>query len=240
MTFFTLTLSLRPVREQSLKRSFSEWCLDWIGLFFQGAAIPLFQILASRWIFNPLLPDAWTHSVSLGFVPEFLIGFIGVDYLYYWNHRLLHTQKLWSIHRVHHSAEQLDLFVTSRNTLWTPLLMVYLWAGAFALSVLKNPSGYALALTLTSSLDLWRHTSFGPRAGGSLHEFLSRFLVTPSEHRWHHSREQSQKNFGANFIWWDRLHGTAWVSKESPVALGIPVPLTSFKKLIFPFQGASK
>ena len=63
----------------------------------------------------------WRGAVEVPSWLAFVISFVVIDYAYYWNHRLLHGA-LWRWHAVHHTASRLDVVVTSRNTLWTPLL----------------------------------------------------------------------------------------------------------------------
>jgi sterol desaturase/sphingolipid hydroxylase (fatty acid hydroxylase superfamily) len=163
-----------------------------------------------------------------------------VDYLYYWNHRALHTQALWKTHAVHHTPEHADVFITSRNTLWTPLLLVYLWANGLMIFLLKDPVPFLLAASITASLDLWRHTTFITAPGSVLHRALAGLLVTPNEHLWHHSRERAGCNFGANLSLWDRLHGTYYSPTARPARLGIPVRLALSRKLLFPFRATSE
>ena len=155
---------------------------------------------------------------------------MAVDYLYYWNHRILHRKSLWPFHRIHHTAEHIDLLITSRNSLWSPLLLVYLWANGFLIFVLKDPTYFILGVSLTAALDLWRHSGFGgePR-------FLSRIFVTPKLHAWHHGARSASKNFGANFIFWDWIHGTYQGATDYPQQLGIPAPMSTARKLLYPF-----
>jgi sterol desaturase/sphingolipid hydroxylase (fatty acid hydroxylase superfamily) len=174
-------------------------------------------------------------ALALAPGPAFLLNFVAVDYLYYWNHRLLHTQRFWTTHAVHHSARQADVFITSRNTLWTPLLIVYVWANGALVYLLADPAPFLLAVALTASLDLWRHTVFFAAPGGRLHRLLALVLVTPNEHLWHHSSARATCNFGANLSVWDRLHGTFYSPAHRPASLGIPVRLSLWRRLLFPY-----
>jgi sterol desaturase/sphingolipid hydroxylase (fatty acid hydroxylase superfamily) len=193
------------------------WVVDASGLLIQGA------IAAALVLLVPYRRGA----IDVPFWPSFLISFVAVDYAYYWNHRLLHGA-LWRWHAVHHTASRLDVVVTSRNTLWTPLLIVYVWAGVAAMLLLRDPSGFLLGLSLTAALDLWRHSPLVPPP--RVRRLLSSILVTPHEHAWHHSRSRTEANFGANFTIWDRLHGTFEASDAPPEQLGVDLPVT----LLFP------
>ena len=131
-----------------------------------------------------------------------------------------------SLHAVHHTPEMFDVFITARNTLWTPLLIAYIWANGLGLFLLAEPGPFMAAAALTASLDLWRHTTFSP-VPGSCGRIVSSALVliTPHEHMWHHSHDRADDNFGANLALWDRLHGTYYRGVVPPacgLALGLP------------------
>jgi sterol desaturase/sphingolipid hydroxylase (fatty acid hydroxylase superfamily) len=233
-----LTFVIASARRQVLRRKSRDWLLDAAGLLIQGIAIPFLQITLIYGLFSLLLPQA-KGSLEVSPWLAFLLNFVFVDYLYYWNHRLLHGRGLWETHAVHHTAEHLDLFITSRNTLWTSLLIVYLWANGLCIFLLKDPRAFILAASLTASLDLWRHTSFFFRPATFAHRALAMMLITPNEHAWHHSRNQTGKNFGANLSLWDRLHGTYYSPAELPQAMGIPLNLNVTRMLLFPFKEKS-
>lgn len=237
LTFLLLsmiTLSLRRLRSAVFQRRSSEWMLDVCGLLTQGLLIPFLQTGLIYAALSVLIPQL-KGSLVVSPVIAFLLNFVVIDYLYYWNHRWLHSRLLWSVHATHHTAEAMDVFITSRNTVWTSLLIVYVWLNGLFLYLLGEPKFFLLAAALTASLDLWRHTNFSPRPNSKFHRSLRWLLITPHEHAWHHSRTQFGCNFGANFSLWDRLHGT-WLSPATPPEnLGIQLPLNWQRKLFFPF-----
>lgn|SRR6185436_14541749 len=188
------------------------WLVDASGLVVQGLIAAAFA-----WI-----PYA-RGPIDLPFWLAFAVSFAGVDYAYYWNHRLLHGA-LWRWHAVHHTAPRLDVLVTSRNTLFTPLVIVYLWSSLAALLLLRDASGFLLGMSLTAALDLWRHSPLVPPP--RIRRALSRLFITPHEHAWHHSRDRHDVNFGANFTLWDRLHGTFLDIDALPDHLGVSLPVT--------------
>src|SRR5205085_9902156 len=102
-----LTFAGKETRRVVLARNSKDWLLDTTGLLVQGIIIPLLQITLIYWLFSLLLPQA-KGSLALSPVIAFLLNFVVVDYLYYWNHRLLHGKTLWIAHAVHHTAEHLD------------------------------------------------------------------------------------------------------------------------------------
>jgi sterol desaturase/sphingolipid hydroxylase (fatty acid hydroxylase superfamily) len=230
-----ITFAVRESRRVVLGRNGEDWLLDVAGLIVQGVAIPLLQTTLVYGLFSLLLPPA-KGVFEVHPVIAFLLNFIVVDYLYYWNHRLLHRSELWDTHAVHHTAERMDLFITSRNTLWSSLLIVYVWVNGFFIFLLKDPRAFILAVSITASLDLWRHTAFTFKPDSILHQAIAFLFITPNEHAWHHSTHQPNKNFGANLSVWDKLHGTYFSPRQLPKVLGIRSSLNLTRRLLFPFQ----
>jgi sterol desaturase/sphingolipid hydroxylase (fatty acid hydroxylase superfamily) len=227
------TINNQVGRTQLKAKIREDWLIDGTGLTIQGILIPLLQATLVYWFYQHLLPTQQRYF-KVSAVPAFIISFVVVDYLYYWNHRLLHTKLLWKVHQVHHTVTQMDVLGTSRNTIWTSLLIIYLWIHTFFLYLLADPTGYVLGVSLTSALDLWRHSNLMIPESSWLYQFLSSWLILPQDHAWHHCRENY--NYGANLKIWDKLHGTYYESKKMPSIIGTPSSLNLFQKLFFPFS----
>jgi len=206
------------------------WVLDLSNLAVQGALVPVVQAGLVVAVLAWSAPVA-QGRLAVGPVGAFLIAFAGIDYLYYWNHRLLHRSSFWPWHAVHHTIERLDVFGTSRNTLWTTFLILYWWAHGALLWAVDAPLAYAWGVALTSALDLWRHSGLQPPFAGA----VGAVLVTPAQHARHHATDAVDVNFGANLNLWDRLHGTFEPCSEPPEALGVPSPLPLVRQLLWPY-----
>lgn len=222
-------------RTQLKAKSFEDWLLDSAGLFVQGMLIPLLQATIIYQFYRDWLPISPGY-LHVSPILTFLISFIVVDYLYYWNHRLLHSTFFWNVHQVHHTVTHLDVLGTSRNTIWASFFIVYLWIHSVFLYVLADPIAYLLGVSLTSALDLWRHSQLIVPANSWFYRFLSPWLILPQDHSWHHSSQFSNCNYGANLKLWDRLHGTYYQNSELPTQLGTKISLTFTQKLLFPFS----
>ncbi len=203
---FGLSLRVPSLRDSLRQRQSRDWWIDLLGLFVQGWLVPLAKIFGLAALLRWLLP-ATQGTWELPSVLSFLLAFVGVDYLYYWNHRLLHTRQAWDLHRLHHSAQHLDLFASARNSLVTPMFLVYLWVHSLMAYCLSDPTPYVLGATLTACLDLWRHSP-GLDYQGPWKQGIERIFITPKDHAWHHSNKGMKANFGANLKIWDQLHGT--------------------------------
>lgn len=234
LLIFTLCGAARRARLRAKSRA--DWFLDLANLSIQGTLIPLLQVSVATALLPWLVPSLHGR-LPLGFWGGLAVELLVVDYLYYWNHRLLHSRALWPIHLIHHSVTEMDVFATSRNTLWSSFLIVYLYLHALLLFLLDDPSGVLLGAALTASLDLWKHSELHPPAW--LGRLLGFALILPVEHAWHHAAAAPAGNYGANFKLWDRLHGTWLPRAEGPAALGLDPGLGVWRRLLWPFAERS-
>lgn len=215
-----------------VRRNFRDSVLDGTGLLWQAVAVPAVASLLGM----SILPAVFGFPVDKFVISPwilFLLPLTMVDYLYYWNHRLLHGSRFWAFHRVHHSATQLDIWVTSRNSLWTPFLLVYVWFHAFLIFTLHDSSFYVFGMILHGALDLVRHSGIRTPAGLG---FLGHIFILPDDHQWHHSRDRYGVNFGANLSLWDRFHGTLYRPGVTPSAIGLEDRGNLRDELLFPWR----
>jgi alkylglycerol monooxygenase len=179
------------------------------------------QLAVYEWVFER------ARVVSLRGPLAWVVAFFGVDFLYYWWHRLSHEKNvLWAAHVVHHQSEDYNLAVALRQSIttgWTALPF-YL-----PLAVLGVPTQvYAVVHALSTLYQFWIHTELVPKTRGP----LDRVLNLPHHHRVHHAinPQYLDKNYGATLIVWDRLFGT-YIEEEEPCVYGITKPLASYNPL---------
>lgn len=156
------------------------------------------------------------------------------DFTTYWVHRLQHASRLvWAFHSTHHSQEQLNFATTTRfhpvdhfisDTLkFIPQLTL----GASPMSWLPLYLTMDFISVTQHSRIKWR---FGP---------LSRVLVTPRFHSFHHSADPRHynKNFGGLLTIWDQMFGTVVDAPEQPTEYGLRdiKMLTFWSTLLLPF-----
>jgi sterol desaturase/sphingolipid hydroxylase (fatty acid hydroxylase superfamily) len=133
-----------------------------------------------------------------------LVAVVGIDFMYYWDHRAGHEIRLlWASHVVHHSSQRYNLSTALRQT-WTGEYTFLFFVPVVALGV---PVEIALASWSINLLyQFWIHTE----AIGKLWGWFELVFNTPSHHRVHHG-SQSQyldRNYGGVLIVWDRLFRT--------------------------------
>jgi len=155
-----------------------------------------------------------------------LACFVGVDFFYYWFHRMSHeVNAFWAAHVVHHQSEDFNLAVALRQGAFQSAIS---WVFYLPLAWLGFPPAMFLVLTSVNTLyQFWIHTRLIGRLGP-----LEWVLNTPSNHRVHHGRNPKyiDRNHGGTLIVWDRLFGTYQAEEEEPV-YGITKPLASWNPL---------
>ncbi len=235
-TMMALTLIQSKSRKNTTSRNSSDVVIDGVSLLVHFFLIPA----AVFWTIGWLKMGVASEYMGVFKLPKFLTavgGLILVDYFWYWNHRLFHADTwLWNLHQVHHNAKVFDVFMSARNTIWSPLLMVYMWAAVAASILLEDPSWFVVGSAFGLAVNFWGHTSFGPKAGGRLHQWMSSAFITPHEHSWHHSSESNNHNFATVFSFWDKLHGTYYSPKSAPEAHGFDPEISTLQQLCFPFK----
>jgi alkylglycerol monooxygenase len=188
-----------------------------IGLLTKGALIAGYAFCYERYRLFDLEP---------GSVLTWVIAFVGIDFLYYWWHRLSHRVNfLWAAHIVHHQSEDYNFSVALRQSVTTGSTTFFFYLVLAFLGV--PPLEMVTALTLSTLYQFWIHTEVVGKVG-----FLEYFLNTPSHHRVHHAINPRylDRNFAATFMLWDQLFGTFVVEDERP-RYGITHALRSFNPL---------
>lgn len=129
---------------------------------------------------------------------------VGMDFLYYWLHRVDHFNRFfWAVHVTHHSSEQYNLTVGFRSSVFQPL---YRFVYFIPLAVMGfNPLDILFIFAATQIWGILVHTEHVRKLG-----WLEYILVTPSHHRVHHASNPLylDKNLGMFLIVWDKWFGT--------------------------------
>ena len=148
------------------------------------------------------------------------------DFLYYWNHRLMHESRwMWAIHVVHHSSEHYNLSTALRQPVGD-LVGVFLPYGALSLLGVR-PGHIETARGVNLLYQYWVHTETIPKLGP-----IEEVLNTASHHRVHHgtNRQYLDRNHGSILIIWDRLFGT-FEREDEPVRYGLTKNIDTYNPL---------
>jgi alkylglycerol monooxygenase len=141
------------------------------------------------------LEDHWYHWV---------LAYVLIDFLSYWYHRISHRVNIfWAGHVTHHSSEHFNFSNGFRTSFFQGINRIIFWSclPLFGFS----PLMLVIILKVSGLYDFLLHTQYIPKLG-----FLEKILVTPSQHRVHHGRNDIyiDKNYGSTFVIWDKMFGT--------------------------------
>lgn len=159
--------------------------------------------------------------------------FITWDFSRFFVHYLAHRiPALWALHKVHHSAQVLTPMTLYRGHPIEALLFnlrgiavtgaltgLFFWAFGGRAVAWQILGVDALGFTLNLLGANLRHSgvwlSYGPR--------VERWLVSPSMHQLHHTKEHRHKNMGVWLSIWDRIAGT-WLpaGERRELEFGLP------------------
>ncbi len=148
---------------------------------------------------------------------------IAEDFLYYWLHRVDHHSRFfWAVHVTHHSAEEFNLTVGFRSSVFQPLYR-FVYFIPLALAGF-SPIDIMLVFSATQIWGILVHTEYIDKMG-----WLEHILVTPSHHRVHHASNVRylDRNLGMLLIIWDKWFGTfePEAVDYQPIRYGLTKPM---------------
>lgn len=217
-----------------------EWVYDWIskghsyrvndafgniscGIFEQSTGLLVSVLTVGLYTLTYEYLHIW--NLEQNFINGFLL-FLGVDFLYYWAHRMSHEVNLfWIGHVVHHQSEDYNLSVALRQG---ALQKIFTSPFYLPLAIIGfSPEWFLYILAWNTLYQFWIHTEKIDKLGP-----LEWILNTPSHHRVHHGRDPKyiDKNHAATLIIWDKLFGTFQIEEEHP-HFGITKPVNSFNPI---------
>jgi lathosterol oxidase len=152
-------------------------------------------------------------------------------------HVMLHrADRLWRLHKVHHSSPVLDWLATTRSH-----VAEHLFRGIPIQTAL-----FAIGLpTEAVALGLIIYVAFATLGHSNLRldlRFLEGVFITPRLHRLHHVPATTDKNFATVFSFWDRMAGSFVAKDTAPdEPLGVPAevrtyPQSWWQQLCEPFR----
>ncbi|MGI4743921.1 MAG: sterol desaturase family protein [Janthinobacterium lividum] len=154
--------------------------------------------------------------------PRRVLEVLLLDYLAYSWHRLLHTPRLWRLHRVHHSDLDMDLSTAWRFHFGELLASIPYRAGLPALLGVR-PATVLAYEAVFEACTAFQHSNWRLPIG--LERRLAPWLMTPRGHGIHHSvvQRETHSNFGVVLMAWDYLHRTRRLNvPQQSLTIGVP------------------
>ncbi|MDP4548724.1 MULTISPECIES: sterol desaturase family protein [Marinobacter] len=157
-----------------------------------------------------------------------VVFFLGVDFCYYWFHRVAHEINfLWGAHVGHHQGEEYNLTTALRQSAFQ---YAFSWLFYLPLALLGCPPVvFVMQFILLKMYQFWLHTQSIKRI-----PLIEGFMSTPSSHRVHHAKNPIyiDRNYGGTLVIWDRLFGT-WQPElaSDPCHYGTTRPLDTLNPI---------
>lgn len=146
--------------------------------------------------------------VNLNSVILFIISFIILDIIIYFQHRLFHVNNFfWKLHLMHHTDQDLDFTSALRFHPFEILLSIIIKSIAvYILGI--NITTLIIFETCTSLFAIFNHGNF--KINDKLEKMLRLVIITPDLHRIHHSifKKECNSNYGTIFTFWDKVFKT--------------------------------
>ena len=127
VAFVLLAVGEAVLPRANCGRAYGPWdiALNLVGLGFQGLVVPVAGYLFAVLFLQTSFPGL-AGTLQIGFWGAFLLNVIGVDFVFYWQHRAFHrVPALWRFHLCHHATPRVDVWATARNTPITNFFLVY-------------------------------------------------------------------------------------------------------------------
>ncbi len=225
------------------------------GRWYNNLGIVFFDTLALRLV----LPAAalavavaaeragWglLNYLELPKILSIIIAVFVLDLVIYLQHLMFHAVPLlWRLHMVHHADLDID-FTTGLR--FHPIEIIISMLIKMSVVAALGPPVIAVVVfeIILNGTAMFNHGNV--RLSLAMDSFLRLLVVTPDMHRVHHSVaiRETNRNFGFNFPWWDRIFGTYQaqpVSGHRNMTIGLsqfrkPEDLTLGKLLVLPYTG---
>jgi sterol desaturase/sphingolipid hydroxylase (fatty acid hydroxylase superfamily) len=178
-----------------------------LGNVIINTALKMVLFYLIVWFYNQL---PWRMYMAWW---TFIPCYIFFDLCSYWAHRISHEQRFWwATHVVHHSSEYYNLTVSFRLSWVQNLKMIFFLPVAL---MGFHPVVFFVVNQIAVLFQFWVHTEYIRK----IHPAVEFIFATPSNHRVHHGSQEKyiNKNYGATFIFWDRLFGTYQPEEEQAI-----------------------
>ncbi len=169
-----------------------------VGNLVVSAAIKVVFLYLVVIVYN-FIP--WRMSLSWW---TLLPCYVLYDLCSYWAHRISHEQRFWwATHVAHHSGEHYNLTVSFRLS-WVQHIKIIFFLPLVLVGF--HPVIFFVTNQIAVLFQFWVHTEYIRKCP----KWVEYIFATPSNHRVHHGSQEQyiDKNYGATFIFWDRIWKT--------------------------------
>jgi sterol desaturase/sphingolipid hydroxylase (fatty acid hydroxylase superfamily) len=156
------------------------------------------------------------HTYSLiklnNYFLEFIFTVLSVTFLNYVYHRVCHHKFFWELHKLHHSATEMNIFTASREH---PLIVAIsnILMATPTLLIGISPEVLFVFLGLQGIYNMFLHSKV------DLFPAWAKFMITTKDHHIHHSSDPKHfsMNYGMVLSMWDKVFGTYYKPKKNEI-----------------------
>lgn len=212
----------------------NEWHITVAGLLMSSVITRPLSFIFTTYVLQYFFPVYSNYFEGVNFWLGLLIVTLLEDFTQYWWHRAAHTcEWLWKGHRVHHSAPEMSVLLSARNS-WVYLLifpsrlvsatLIFLGFGEAFLV------GYFLKLLIgiaSHSPYPWDKPLYKIKWLHPVMWVIERLISTPATHHAHHAAHDRDGvgvingNYGNMYFIWDVIFGTAHITRKYPEQYGL-------------------
>ena len=225
---FALVLALAEFIYELYKGKINRWRLGEMGASFSVFVVnillhPVTVVVTATMLYLVHYFIPWQIPINIWTT---LLAVVVIDFLYYVEHRVEHSVRLfWAYHSIHHSSPIYNYTTAQRVSFISNLLTWIFYMPAIVLGF--HPFIIFIAAGVVYAYQIWVHTELIGKLG-----WFEKIFITPSQHRVHHGSEEIylDKNYGAILSIWDRMFGTYQEELHTPT-YGITTPINTINPI---------
>ena len=201
----------------------------YIWLKISGLSDIIFNLifLGFGFYFISIISDHSLIKIN-NYIIEFILTVFLITFIHYFYHRALHHPALFELHKLHHSADEMNIFTASREHPLVVAVYVILMSVPSAIFGIR-PEVIFVYKSLEGFYNLFLHSKVD-----LFPKFTKSFMISTADHHIHHSTNpvHYNKNFGMVLNIWDKIFSTYLpADKNKKINFGIEDP--NYNKNLF-------
>jgi sterol desaturase/sphingolipid hydroxylase (fatty acid hydroxylase superfamily) len=148
---------------------------------------------------------------------EFIIAVLSITFIHYFFHRISHHKYFWELHKLHHSASEMNIFTASREHPLVVAVWNFCQIIPTAFLGVRNEVLFVY-LGFQGIYNMFIHSKV------EVIPSWAKFMITTNDHHIHHSMNPKHfsTNYGMVLSIWDRIFGTYFKpEKDQIITVGI-------------------
>lgn len=220
---------VRPYRRFDKRQIKSSIVTNSTAFFFNNVILTLLKATSLFFVAQQFSHFGLLAGLDSGPV-KWVLAFLLYDLaIYYWHVMSHKNEFLWRFHKIHHSDKSVNVTTGFRFHVFD-LFLEILYKCLFVI-VFGVEAYLIIAIEILEMGFIFFHHS---NLAFKNEDMLSRFIITPSLHRTHHSavRSEHDSNYGIVLSFWDQMFGTRKELVPEKIGLDV-IEAENFIQLFF-------